>query len=301
MDLKHLEAFAAIVETGSFGKAAEALYKTQPTISACVMALEQEIGVRLFDRGAGKTHVTEAGEVLYGYAKRMLALREEAMEAVGAAAGKCVISVAASSIPARYYLPELMAAFWGEHSDVSFEVSEKDSDAVIKSVLSGQAEIGFCGTHPEDGRINCTVTAIDRLVVVTPDRPEYRAYLDSGFPAGLFAALPVIAREQGSGTRTETEKFLRGCGIEPESLNITAELDSTEAIKQLVSGGAGVSVLSRSAAADYLNFGRLLAFDFEGGVMERKLYAIRKKGGIINPAAREFFAFSGRYFTSRRS
>ena len=158
------------------------------------------------------------------------------------------------------------------------------------------AEIGFCGTKIDAPKCVYREFAQDRLVIVTPNTPEYQQYLETGFPIAQIMKETFISRESGSGTRKETEAFLTEMGIDPSRLNVAIEVQSTENIKQMVSEGLGIAVLSRSAAENYCEFNRLLAFDFDNVSMRRKLYLVRHKNGVLSPIAQAFYSFAEEYY-----
>nr|WP_325304652.1 selenium metabolism-associated LysR family transcriptional regulator [uncultured Dysosmobacter sp.] len=296
MDMKQLEAFVQVAQTHSFSQAASVLHLTQPTVSSRIASLEQELQVQLLRRPSAV--LSEAGEVLYGYAREILELRARSLEALGALSGQIrgTVTVAASTIPGQYFLPRLLQSFRASYPEVSFDVRLMDSAEAAGQVLSRSAEIGFTGTLPEHPKCLCRPFADDRLVVITPNQPRFRQYADGGFPAEQLLRESYISREPGSGTRTETEHFLRQLGVDPDQLPTAVEVRSTESLKKMVSEGVGVAILSHSACEDYCQFEKLLAFDFRGAVLRRRLYLLRRKGGLLSPAALAFYDYAKGFY-----
>lgn len=296
MDFKQLEAFLCVAEHHSFSRAAELLHLTQPTISSRVAALEQELQVQLLQRPAAVP--SEAGELLCGYARDILALRDRALADLGTLSREIrgTVTVAASTIPGQYFLPRLLQAFRSEHPEVTFDVRLVDSAEAAGQVLSRSAELGFTGTLPEDPRCLSWEFADDRLVVIAPNQPRFQEYLTTGFPVEELLRQPYISREKGSGTRAETESLLRQLGVDPDQLQTAVEVRSTESLKKMVSEGVGLAILSHSACEDYCQFGRLLAFDLQGTVLRRKLYLVRRKGTLLSPAAQAFCDFARGFY-----
>ena len=107
---------------------------------------------------------------------------------------------------------------------------------------------------------------------------------------------PFILREYGSGTRKEMEDSLARMGVDPKSLRLVAQMDSTESIKQAVSKGLGISITSRIAAEDFAHFGLLLTFDLKSEWMKRKFYFVYHKDRPLSPAAEAFMKFAREYF-----
>src|SRR6266851_6491364 len=150
MDLRRLEIFAKVAELGSFSRAAEALFLTQPTVSEHVRALEDELGVQLLDRlGRGATP-THAGRLLLGYARRMLALQREARQALdqfqGRMSGELVVG--GSTIPGEYVLPALIGTFKTKYPDISVSLLIGDSRQVTEWVEDGRVELAIVGARP---------------------------------------------------------------------------------------------------------------------------------------------------------
>jgi len=299
MDLKQLEAFVYVVQNQSFSKTAEQLYLTQPTISAHIASLERELGTRLIVRTTKEVYPSQVGQILYTYAQDMLALRNNAIQAVknfeSSMTGNIVIG--ASTIPVQYFLPELLARFRAEYADISFSIQSYDSAEVVDRLLARKIDIGMTGTLIKNPKCVYEHLANDRLVIITPNTPKYQAYLNGkGFPLRQLLQEPYINREPGSGTRRETEYFLREMGIEPERLNVVAEIQFTESIIKSVSEELGIAIVSKSAAEDFRQFGKILTFDFENINLDRKLYIIRHKSAPMSPVARTFFEYAVRFF-----
>ncbi len=302
MDIKQLEAFAYVVENNSFSKTAELLHLTQPTISAHIASLEKELKIKLIIRTTKEIYPSDAGRLLYEYAKKILQLRQEAEEAIQTFSREMrgTISLVASTIPGQYYLPKLLQSFRKNYPDITFNIQMMDSSQVVECVATRGAEIGLCGTMIEAPKCVYKEFAEDRLVIVTPNTPEYQQYLSTGFPVQRIMNETFISRESGSGTRKETELFLQEMGIDPSKLDVAIEVQSTENIKQMVSEGLGIAVLSRSAAENYCQFERLLAFDFESVSLRRKLYLVRHKNGVLSPIAQVFYNFAEEYYAENQ-
>lgn len=259
MNLKQLEAFARVAETKSFSEAAKRLYLTQPTVSAHVSALEKELGVCLLLRTTKEVSLTEEGKALYGYAVQMLDLEQEIREHFGRRkSGKSVLRIAASTIPSQYLLPEIMVRFRERYPGVRLSVAETDSAGVVGQIVSGEADIGFAGTVMEQKHCVYIPFYQDELVVIAPGEGTGEP-ASAGETAGWIRRMPVILREEGSGTRKEAQRLLRQLGIELSELNIAASIENQETIKRSVRNGMGISILSRLAAEDEIKSGVLRA------------------------------------------
>ena len=250
MNLKQLEAFARVAEAKSFSEAAKILYLTQPTVSAHVASLEKELGVCLLMRSTKEVSLTEEGEILYDYAMQMLELEQQIRERFGSRKKEgAVLRIAASTIPSQYLLPEIMVRFRERYPGVRLRVMETDSTGAVEQILSRRADIGFAGTVLEEKQCVYIPFYQDELVVIIPgeglEGPESAAET-----AAWIRRMPVILREEGSGTRKEAQRLLRQMGIELSELNIVASIQNQETIKRSVRNGMGISILSRLAAED---------------------------------------------------
>ena len=298
MDFKQLEAFAYVVKLKSFSKAAQQIYLTQPTISAHIRSLEQELDTRLLERGTRTVYPTRTGSILYSYAEKMLNLREEAVCAVR----NCdreqtgTLSICASSVPAQYVLPRVMAAFREKYPGLVFQLQQQDSGRVVESILHKEAELGFTGTVVDNRNIVFDKFTSDRLVIITPNTEHFRSLGQGRFDRDLLRKEPILLREQGSGTRKETEAFLRRAGIDPGQLNVAGEFDDPNSIKTAVSQGLGISIISKAAVEDYADFGQLLTFEFNDIVMERSLYLVHRRQEQLSYMAEVFVHFVRNYF-----
>ncbi len=294
MDLKQLEAFAQVVRLGSFSRAAERLYLTQPTVSAHIKALEEELGARLIDRAAREARPTEKGALLFGYAQEMLSLRDRAVAACAEAKNGALsgaVAVAASTVPYQHVLPRATAAFRAEHPAVTFTLTGCDSAGVVPEILSGRAEIGLTGTVLQSPQLLFQPFMDDELVVITPPGAPYDSLPEDGFRAEDLLKAPFIVREPGSGTRREVEALLAQKGVAPGALRVAAQMDNPDAIRSAVAQGLGVSVLSRLSCAEDIRQGRLRAFRIDGGRMVRRLYLVRHARRALSQAAEAFFRF----------
>lgn len=294
MELRQLEAFSYVVETGSFSRAAELLGVSQPTVSAHVAALERELGLTLIARTTREAGPTEAGRLLFEYAGRMLALRRQADEALRRFATDLsgTVVVAASTIPGRYFLPRLLSAFQKRYPDVKVDLRITDSAGAARQVTEREAELGFCGTRP-GGKCVAREFANDFLVLVAPNLPRYRAYWKQGVSLRRVAQEPFVVREEGSGTRRETELFLRAMGVDPSQIKIAAQASSNEEVERLVEEGLGVAILSKSAAEEREG---LLAVELPGVRIRRKLYLLRRKNSVLSPSAQVFYRFAEGFY-----
>ncbi len=293
MDFRHIEAFCAVAENKSFSKAADTLFLTQPTISAHIAHLENELGAKLILRTTRDVALTECGQLFYEYCQKLLSLREEACGVIHEKikGEHASVVIAASTVPAQCHLPKLLSEFRQENPDVTFNILLGDSHDIEMMVHSGKAEVGLIGQKAHKNSMICSSFAEDKLVVITPNTKRYQCLQGSPFPLGLLFMEPYISRETGSGTRSEIDAYLRHNNYDPSQLNVVAVSDSTENIKNLVSQGVGLAIISKAVCDDYILQGLLLCFDLNPSCANRKLYVIKQRNGILSKDAQHFYKF----------
>lgn len=288
MHFKQVEAFVNVIRCKSFSKAAEAIYLSQPTISAHISSLENELGVCLIVRSTKEVYPSAAGRIFYQYALEMLRLRDRAILEVQSYATEVrgELDIAASTVPSQYILPDILPDLVEKYPKVFFSVRQYDSAEVVGRIVDMDAEVGLTGTAPDKGACAFEPFLADQLVLIAPNTPAYRS-LGEMTPSAV-RALPFIVRENGSGTRRESEEYLLGAGVDPKSLHTVAQLQSTESIKQAVKSGLGVSVISRLAAEDFLSSGDVLQLKLESAHPQRSFYLVYHKKRPLSPAAEVF-------------
>lgn len=289
MNLKQLEAFVRVAETKSFSTAAKMLFLTQPTVSAHISSLERELNTCLLVRNTKGVALSEAGKELYAYAEQMLELEQKIRERFGLTGRQSgsVLRIAASTIPAQYLLPDIMARFRKEYPEEQLKLFETDSSGVVDMIRSHKADVGFTGTVLEKG--SCTYIPFyqDELVILTPAAEKYRARKDADIASWILEE-PVILREEGSGTRKEALRLLAQTGIDITKLNVAAMMENQETIKRSVGSGMGISILSKLAAREEINSGKLLTFPLGETGGKRNINVVYDAGYPSLPAADRF-------------
>jgi DNA-binding transcriptional LysR family regulator len=290
-ELPHLGTFVKAAELQSFTATAAELGVTQTAVSQRIAALERELRISLFDRRAGRIALTEAGERLYKYARRILDLHEEARTGLGgfhpSVSGD--LPIAASSVPAECYLPALLSAFRETYPDVHVRATVSDSDSVMKEVVKGRATLGLVGKKTEKAALEFRPIGTDTLVLIVPS--EHPLAGRKSISIKTLAEESLIIREPGSGSRCALKKSLERAGSSLAAMNITLEMGSTAVIKDAVRRGLGVSFVSRSAVRRELDSGELRTISVRGLVLTRYLYAVYHRRRPLSPAASAFLHF----------
>jgi DNA-binding transcriptional LysR family regulator len=287
-NLKQLEAFAAVVECGSFTAAAEKLYLAQSTISGHVSALEKDIGVPMIVRsGKRKIILTEEGRRVYAHAKSILLSCDQLSRELEERTSQELV-LAASTIPMGYLLPGLIAGFAHQMPQCRFTLRGGDSTRVHEQVINGDAQIGFVGAVLNRKELNYDLLCEDRLVLVTPDNERYRALLSAGSLGNTLISQPLIFRELGSGTQQAVDKFLCENRIRTEDIHVVARADNNDTILRAVSQGLGLAVVSELAAKMAQN---VLSFPLDGKSTVRCFYMIVPKDRKLTNTAQDFRHF----------
>ncbi len=297
MDFKQIEAFCMVVKHGSFSKAAKTLGVSQPTISAHISTLEKELGCELLIRTSRSIFPTDKGAILLGYAQNILGLRNKALEELSKPENRHAgaLTIAASSVPAQYCLPELLSAFSERYPGVSYHLHNANSMQAVDLVRKGTADVALTGAKVENTNCEFRSFTKDELVLVTPNIQRFRVMQGSMSPEILYSE-PFITREGGSGTRMEYEQLLRSAGVDPERMNVVAEMSYSEAVKKSVAAGLGIAIMSIHAIEDELEAGKLLCFRLGKAAMNRDLYIVMRRNRSEVSTAALFFDFVMEYY-----
>jgi len=291
MDLKSLEVFCRIVELRSFTRAAEAVSLTQPTVSGHMKDLEAELGIRLLDRAGRTVTATRAGTILYAYARRILGLRGEALQAIrehkGGLTGE--LALGASSIPGAYLLPPLVAAFKRDHPEARIALDIKGSREIVRGIGDGTYEVGMVGARFEEGRVRYERYVQDELVLAVAASHPWAGRRTVRVQD--LASQPILMRERGSGTRKIMEKVLVAHGVDPDRLRVALEVTSNEAIRQALKAEAGVAVISRRAVEEDIRGGMVAALRFHGIRLMRDVFLVTHRTRSRSPLGAAFVVF----------
>src|SRR5215212_2504893 len=283
MDVEpRLRAFAAVARRGSFSRAAEELYVSQPAVSKQMAALEAEVGSPLVERRRGGTVLTPAGTLLADYVLRAQALLANAARvlAAGGDADVGTLALAASGIPGEFVLPDVVARFHERHPRVELDFRLTTSAGALALVRAHAVEIAVVGglTLPSD--LDAEPLVEDEIVLVGPAGLGGRRLR----PKELDR-LTWVSREEGSSTRAAVEAARWQIGLREVR---TLELPSWEAVKRAVAGGAGVAAISRRAIGFEVAAGALAVLDVPRWQMTRTISVVSARGVPLTPPAARF-------------
>lgn len=300
MDLKLLEIFCCVCEEGNFSRAADRLGLSQPTISEHIKSLETYFGTPLFNRLGRTIHPTGAGEVLYARGRAIVDLKQSVVEAMHHYLDRLEgeLRIGASNIPGEYLLPRVIGRFHHSHPKIRVQVMIGDSEQIIEGVIDGRYEIGFVGSRPRQPGLDLQKFASDRLVLAIPPDAWNGA---AAMSLADLKKMPLLIREQGSGTREELEKWLHDHGSALADFNVVAELGSTAAIKEAIKAGVGAAIVSHLSVADDVAAGTIKVVPVrEIGTLERDMYRVIDPRRIASPARAIFLEALAEQATSER-
>ena len=295
MDDHKLKVFCTVAETKSFSKTSEIIHLTQPAVSLQIQALEEIYETKLFDRSSSTVTLTPAGEVLYKYAKEILALYATAEKVIGKLTGlvKGSITIGACSNIGNYLLPSVITDFRKTHLKTKIHLLVSNTKRVIELLNSGNIDIGIVeGDVVRQKMVVKKLISDELLLIVSPNHPWAKKKEVS---ISDLTKEPFIFREAGSGTRQMMEKFLSRHGITPQDMKVSVVLGSTEAIKDAVENGLGVSIISRWAARKENKYGTLRLLSLKEEKMVRDFSLIINKNSVSSNALDEFLTFLKSY------
>jgi LysR family transcriptional regulator, transcriptional activator of the cysJI operon len=249
LDNFRLIVFRRVAEQLSFRKAAEELYLTQPAVSLQIKALEEDLGVQLFDRTGTHIKLTAAGQVLLRYAEQVSSLLDQAEQDIAFLSGDHAgcLALGASTTIAQYVLPRLLGEFRNEYPRVHVTLISGNTEHIVEAVETQKIALGFIEGPARSRGAKTESFLKDELVLIAATAHEFAER--ASISCTDLSAAPLLMRERGSGTRRVVELALERQGVKRNSLCITMELDSTEAIKSAVEAGLGIGFVSRWAIA----------------------------------------------------
>lgn len=284
MEISQLEAFVAVVDERSFSRAGAKLLRTQPAISQSVKRLEEWAGEPLLDRSTKSGVLTEAGEIFYDYAKKVLNLRLEARSAVEElrALDRGRLSIGANESTALYLLP-VLKKFRERYPRIKVAVKRSLSREIPSALLRHEIELGVLSYDPQNPDLESAVVSLDELCMIVP--PRHRLARARQASVRDLGKESFIAHNVASPYRQsviETFARLR------TPLNIVAELPTVETIKKFVRMGMGVAFAPRMCVEDELARGEFVAVRVKEMRIQRKLRLIYRRHAALSAAAQGF-------------
>lgn len=278
MELMQLEMFVAVVEEGSVRRAAERVYRTQPAVSIAVRKLEEEFSVPLFDRSKRyEFRLTQAGESLYRYAKRILSLRKEATSELDDISKLRVgrLRIGANESISLHLLPQLAQTYLKQHPGTSLELTCERSESLLNDLKLRKLDVVLISFRPNDSDVDSAFVIRDELVLIT--RPNH-AFAERG--RVQFKELngePLLMMDVSQPSpwhKSVTDAFLRSkipCRLQVEKAPI-------ETIKKMVASGLGIGFVPLLCVREERARGELTVVDVAGFREERSVWLVRRLG-----------------------
>lgn len=288
MNLRQLEIFLAVAESGSFSKGAEATFLTQSTVSQHISSLERELGIRLLDRTAKGAIATEGGKILADHVRRILAQVRDIPPTINRFKGleDVSLTVGASNIPGDYMIPEALPDLLERFPRLSITVIQGDSREIMAKIEQHEVEIGIVGSKFIDDGFSFVPVGRDRIILVAGR--GHPLYGKGNMSVEELTRQPIVSREPGSGTGKTVKEALAAIGIDPEKLKVRISLGSNEGVKQAVTHGAGIAFLSELSVRRELERGELAEIGIPGLEIIRQFYLASRTGRELSPAAAAF-------------
>jgi DNA-binding transcriptional LysR family regulator len=289
--LDQLRILKAIALEGSFKRAADSLYVSQPAVSLQVQNLEKQLNVPLFDRGGRRAQLTEAGHLLLSYGEKIITLCQEtcrAIEDLQNLQGGTLI-VGASQTTGTYLLPKMIGLFRHNYPDVSVQLQVHSTRRTSWGVSNGQVDLAIIGGEVP-AELHETLQIIpyadDELALILPINHPL-AEVDRINKEELYK-LKFITLDSQSTIRKVIDQVLIKGEIDPKRLHIEMELNSIEAIKNAVQSGLGVAFVSTTAIEKELQMGVLHSTQIKDVEVRRTLSVIVNPSRYRSKAAEAF-------------
>lgn len=288
--LRQLKAFVTVAENKSFTKAAKTLYMTQPAVSAQIKALEERLEICLLERNDKNIVLTEAGEIFYNEAQKIIALYHGFVEAIDDLKGfrKGKLHLAASTIPGEYVLPNLLGGFNKLCPGIELNLKIADTGQAAEQLINRNVDIGMLGAFIKNDALYLEEFMKDELIVIAGASEKYCPDVIS---LADLAETSLLLREANSGTRMFFMEELKKQGVDLGKLKIGMELGSTRAIITAVQSGLGLSVVSRLACQESLELGKIRKIKLAGVRFERFLYLAWNKNKYQSHAVKAFLKY----------
>ncbi|GMQ84395.1 MAG: LysR family transcriptional regulator [Gammaproteobacteria bacterium] len=285
--LRQLQIFEAVVRLSGYTRAAEALHLTQPTVSMQVKKLSETIGYPLLEKVGSRIHTTAVGDEVYASAQNilgsMVSLGESAAALEGVVKGPLRIAVITT---AKYFMPHLLGAFITQHPEVKPMLKVTNRSRVLERLKSNEDDLLIMGQVPVGLDVEAHPFIDNELVVVASTRHPLTKC--ASISLQQLGEERFLVREPGSGTRLAVDRLFAEQNLEVKPY---MELGSSEAIKQAVMAGLGISVLSRHNLRLELAGNHIAILDVNGFPLFYRWYAVHLKGKKLSLVSRTFLDF----------
>lgn len=275
MNTLYLRTFIEVVNLKNISKAAEKLYITQPAVTKQLKILEGEFGTVLLKRDGRDITPTLAGKDLYKYAVNTLNAENNIIEKLkhNAKIMGGELNIYSSSMPADYYLSEILLNFDNQYENVTYNINKIDTKQVFSNIDSGTTNFGFVGTILKKKNLKYINIAEDELVIAGSAK-SYNEYKDKEVDIDFLLDKNLILREEGSATLSIFKNYLDDKNINLRDMNVKIRVENNETIKEFVKNEMGVSVISKVAIKKDIEDGTIVPIYIKDSNLKRKLYYV---------------------------
>jgi DNA-binding transcriptional LysR family regulator len=283
--LHQLKVFEAAARHGSFTRAAEELFLTQPTVSMQIKQLTKSVGLPLFEQVGKRLYLTEAGRELFATCRQIFEtiaqFEMKVADLKGLKQGQLRLAVITT---AKYFIPRLLGRFCQLYPGIDIALQVTNHEGILERMSGNMDDLYIMSQVPEHLDVNCQPFLENPLVVLAP--VNHQLAKEKNIPIQRLADEPFIMREPGSGTRRAVQKLFDEHEV---VVKVKLELGSNEAIKQAIAGGLGISVLSRHTLITDVQDVTIL--DVEHFPIPRNWYMVYPSGKQLSIVARTYFEY----------
>lgn len=281
-----LRMLVAVAEEGTLQSAAERVFRTGPAVSVAIRKLEEELGTPLFDRSKGRDfRLTNAGEVLVTYGKRLLALCDEATAAVEGirSVKQGQLCIGANQSIGEYLLPRLTKAFQKQYPGAKLKVVIGFSDAVLSALKGFKLDLALVASQPRDAGLRRHLFMRDRLVAVMSPR-HLLANRDTICVQDLGSESLILLTELSELRERVVGTFRRWC----VSLNVQVETGTLESVKKMAAEDMGIGIVPRMCVQKEERSGELVVKPIKEFREERSLWVVSRNTPSLPPSSQAF-------------
>ncbi|MFA9423567.1 MAG: selenium metabolism-associated LysR family transcriptional regulator [Sedimentibacter sp.] len=292
MNTSYLKTFIEVINLKNISKAAEKLFITQPAVSKQLQLLENDFGADLFKKSGREIVPTEEGNMLYKYAKNVLSEENKIYSMLRRDDNKMVgnLTVYTSSMPADYYIHDLIIEFNQMYPDTTFTIKKIDSEMVFRNIEEGFTSFGFTGTPYKNKKIKNICIGEDEVVVVASAKKK-EEFNGESIKLDEILKQKFIVREKGSATLQIFENFLIKKHVNLSDLNVIIQAEDNDIIKKFIVNNLGLAVLPRKAVENEIKEGKAFVLNIEGMILKRNLYYVYQNDRYFSKIEERFKEF----------
>ena len=287
MNLEYLKSFYVTVTNNSISKAAKQLHMTQPGLSMQLQALEKDLGVNLLIRSNKGVQITEAGKILFDYANTILSLNDNITRDLdNLKTNKKQLIIGSCKAIGEYSLPCSIYLFKQDNKDLNLSLEVENTTEVINDLLNSSVDLGITQYKSNENEINFEKIVSDDIILITS-----MPLVKDEITIEELKRLPLIMREEGSGTRKLITDALSDVKMNFDDLTVIFELNSNEAIKTSVISGKGAAFIPRFSVLRELRLKTVQEIKISDFNLKADYYVAHKKNGDLTPEELDFIRF----------